>query len=881
MGRSPGLVSGAVIALLLAITLPTVSTPPAAAAVPPAFSTFTHPDVRSPTSMVLGPDGALWFLSQANDRVGRIDPTSGEITTYPSGGLLPWDLVLGPDGNLWIADEVRILIRFDPDTGATTLFDTPQIDRARAIGVGHDGDLWLSSVGDAEGPGPRISRFDLATSTYTHYLPGRISLGKPVAGGDGNMWISSGEGVVIRVNPNDGVITQFVTPNHLRPPERLHWGSDDGLWYPGGTGFVRLDPSQGTFGQRPVPGGRGGIPIENPDGRFWFGTDEPDALSSFDLDTAEVSTFTDPTGLIDGPRDLVFGPDGNLWFASFRNHRIGRLGLTGGPSMAVTKIRDEAAVVAGSPIHYHVTVRNTGDTPLTGISVTDANAPGCGGPVADLAVGEQVTVDCVYTTTFADRGTRTNVASADSNETPVAVSQQVSTTVTANPQLSVTKAVDETVVDAGESIHYHVTVTNTGDQPLTGVTVTDDNAPDCAGPVADLVLGAHITVECSYTTTATDGASGTYSNRARADSNETGAVASNIVSTTVRPLLTVVKTADETSVVAGEDINYHLTLTNVSDAPLTGVSITDPYAPDCDGTVANLPVDAVAAVDCTYTTTFADVGTYANVATVNTDQLSGAMSNEVSTAVTANPSVSVTTDALQDAVVAGEDIDIRVTVENTGDVTLTEVVVSDPNAPGCAGPVDDIAAGDDVTVECTVTTPPGMEGHYFNAATVDTHETDPVTSSTHYVVVTPLRRPDLTLRLDGRPWVGDDVIGTDEVDQTVSATRRPGGRAVFFVRITNDGDADEVFDLRRIGAATAGVRVRYFAGRSAADLTRSIVDRSYRTPSLDPGESITIRVEATLAAGARAGRTHDVLLRTRSVADPATADTVTASVHVR
>ena len=79
---------------------------------------------------------------------------------------------------------------------------------------------------------------------------------------------------------------------------------------------------------------------------------------------------------------------------------------------------------------------------------------------------------------------------------------------------------------------------------------------------------------------------------------------------------------------------------------------------------------------------------------------------------------------------AGEDIDIRVTVENTGDVTLTEVVVSDPNAPGCAGPVDDIAAGDDVTVECTVTTPPGMEGHYFNAATVDTHETDPVTSST-------------------------------------------------------------------------------------------------------------------------------------------------------
>ncbi len=104
--------------------------------------------------------------------------------------------------------------------------------------------------------------------------------------------------------------------------------------------------------------------------------------------------------------------------------------LAPAPAMTVTTTADESSVPAGTPIHFHVTLTNTGNVALTGVSVSDANAPACAGPQADLAVGASRTVDCTYTPTVDDLGTRSNTAVGDAVEVEPVTSSAVDVSVT-------------------------------------------------------------------------------------------------------------------------------------------------------------------------------------------------------------------------------------------------------------------------------------------------------------------------------------------------------------------------------------------------------------------------------------------------------------------
>ena len=114
---------------------------------------------------------------------------------------------------------------------------------------------------------------------------------------------------------------------------------------------------------------------------------------------------------------------------------------------------------------------------------------------------------------------------------PQTPGQVVATTTVGRPALSVSTRADETAVVAGSVVHLHVTATNTGDVPLTGVVVTDTGAPGCAGSPGTLAVGARVTLDCTVTTSNAD--IPTFSNTAGADSNETTPVTSNTVGVTV------------------------------------------------------------------------------------------------------------------------------------------------------------------------------------------------------------------------------------------------------------------------------------------------------------------------------------------------------------
>ncbi len=97
--------------------------------------------------------------------------------------------------------------------------------------------------------------------------------------------------------------------------------------------------------------------------------------------------------------------------------------------LSVTKTADQAAVTVGGTIDYHVTLQNNGSLTLTGLFVSDEHAPGCSVSLPDLPAGQSATVNCTYSSTLADVGTYTNVAVADSDQTPPMSSNQVDVTV--------------------------------------------------------------------------------------------------------------------------------------------------------------------------------------------------------------------------------------------------------------------------------------------------------------------------------------------------------------------------------------------------------------------------------------------------------------------
>jgi hypothetical protein len=247
--------------------------------------------------------------------------------------------------------------------------------------------------------------------------------------------------------------------------------------------------------------------------------------------------------------------------------------------------------------------------------------------------------------------------------------------------------------------------------------------------------------------------------------------------------------------------------------------------------------------------------------------------------LTGSPSMEVTLSADQSVVFTGESIDYHLDITNTGDTTLHDLTVEDTAVADCEGPVADITPAASTTIDCTYVATTDDEGTYSNSATVDSDETESVTSNQVDVTVALDRQPDLALKKVGGTRIGDDVYGADptDPDQTVTVGRKRNGRVTFNARVQNDGGADARYSFRRIGGDPE-LSVRYFAGGS--DVTAAVVNRTYRTPSIAPGQTSSLRVEVTVAPRASRQVPHLISLRAVSDADHPQLDTVRAIVLV-
>ena len=594
-------------------------------------------------------------------------------------------------------------------------------------------------------------------------------------------------------------------------------------------------------------------------------------------------------------------------------------GFTGGNTNSVGDF-------AGDVANYSITVTNTGNVTLTNVTVTDP-LTNLNTNIGTLTPGQVYTLlSEQYSITQADLdGGGVAGGDHDIDNTATAVSDQTgqaSASATAplvyNPALNIVKtATPGQVADAaGELITYGITVQNTGNQTLTNIVVTDANAD--AGSIlyvsgdtnsdGDLDVGETWTYSAAHTVTQAEidsngGGDGDLDNTAFADSTQTDPDSDDeTVPVGQNPALNIVK--DVTSVSggvagaansAGDVINYSIAVENTGNITLTGLTVTDPNADagslqyvsgdtNADG---ELDVDEIWLYTATHTVTQTELNNRGggdndvdNIATADSNQ-TGEDTDDASAPLVYNPLVDleklVSTDGINfidaDTAAAGyqnvavqSDVFFRVTVQNTGNIDLTNVVITDVNTtagtPGASitlfsgGSLQFAGAtmsGDtnsdgelDVGETWTINYTQGFDlGQHINTAYVTDLQGATDNDAAHYYGIQEgpgVRTPGFWSNLGAQFW--DNIVG----NETKSGPTFADGELVYAVDSNNDGvinGSDRVGlligDYNHNGLRDAGEDVLFI---SLAD-AKQVINASQRTVSGDGVQMLGRDVVAT------------------------------------
>jgi len=421
------------------------------------------------------------------------------------------------------------------------------------------------------------------------------------------------------------------------------------------------------------------------------------------------------------------------------------------PSMTLAKTAsDTSDVQAGDVITYTYAVTNTGNVSMNNVTISDAHS-GAGtlsavtpASVASLAPGASTTFTATYTVTQADidAGTAiTNTATLDADPsggtyTPVTDDETVTVEAPA-PDVTLEKtASDTTNVQAGDVITYSYAVTNTGNVSLTDVTMSDAHSGtgtlSAITPAsASLAIGESVTFTATYTVTQADIDAGTaITNTATVDATPAGGTFTpetddeTVTVDAPAPAMSLAKSASETSnVAAGDVITYTYEVVNTGNVTMSDVSITDAHAGSgtlsaiSPANVASLAVGDSATFTATYTVTQDDIDSGAaitNTATADATPAGGTYTpvtdDESVTPAIAGPSLAMTKTPSQTTDVAvGDVITYTYVVVNDGNVTMTDVSVSDVHSGSgtlsaiSPASVASLAVGDTATFTATYT----------------------------------------------------------------------------------------------------------------------------------------------------------------------------------
>lgn len=420
------------------------------------------------------------------------------------------------------------------------------------------------------------------------------------------------------------------------------------------------------------------------------------------------------------------------------------------PSLAVVKKAvvsgDDQIASLGETITYTIEVTNNGNVTVSNITVKDDLLKKTW-TINTLAPKANKTYTETYTVTEADilAGKIENVATAEGKDpsgNDVRTEGKVDTTTDPiKNKLEVVKTSDvEGNASLGDTINYTITVTNKGNVTVSNVVVNDPLTGNTGAKglaVGTLAPGASKNVYASYVVTEADILAGSVKNVATAtgfDPEDTKTEESGETEDDTDPVsgsLNVVKTSVmDGKASLGETITYTITVTNTGNVTVKNIKVEDALTGNTGDkafTVAELAPKAEQSFTATYKVTEADIlaGKIMNVATAKGTDPNGKdvtaegkkeddtdrIDNKIEVTKASNKS---------EPVKLGEVIGYTITVKNIGNVTVSNVKVTDEKA-GVVNRVIEgsIAPGESksLSVTYTVTEADILAGHVLNIAT--------------------------------------------------------------------------------------------------------------------------------------------------------------------
>lgn len=285
---------------------------------------YKLPTGTYPSSIIAGPDGAMWFGTYP--LFGYYQPTHlgiWRITTKGRKHYFPfengvYDIAQGADGRIWFTNPYQ----YDYNVGAMTThgeittYTQGSNGSPESIAADATGHLWYTSFG---GTVSDIVEIDTSGNTLGTFKAYNSFADKVAYGPNGAIWFNAIANPVIvgRITRNGKqVYAPIGGPNYI--PGQMALGPDGRMWICDGDALAAVDRKFHVTLYALTAGGTFAGVTVGPDGNLWGAESQYGHVVR--VTTSGTMTLYKTPGYDWLPTAIAAGPDGNIWFPEFQRH---------------------------------------------------------------------------------------------------------------------------------------------------------------------------------------------------------------------------------------------------------------------------------------------------------------------------------------------------------------------------------------------------------------------------------------------------------------------------------------------------------------------------------------------------------------------------------